>query len=483
MVVFTSFFHKITAFNQDLGRHLKLGQIITETKKVPRKNLFSYTHPDFPFINHHWLSEVIFYLFENFLGVQSLVFLKTIILSSCFFILFVDISRKYTLKSAFLTSLPILILISQRNAIRPEIFSYLFLSVYLIILSKNHLSNKHFLILAFIQLFWVNSHIYFFLGPVMLFFHTIISIFIEISNSQKQKLKKIISGKIDDFLWFGIISAINLINPNLIKGALYPLNVFKNYGYSIIENKSLFFLWRYFNRPYNSQFLIIFSISFLFFLSVFKKLTSFEKLLFIFTAGFSFYAVRNIPIFALSSFSIISKTVFLNKQRLIKKLNQTQRINFKIFFYVLFIFLNLSLIIKNTSSKNFGLGTITGPQQAVQFIKEKGIQGPVFNNFDIGSFLIYQLYPQQKVFVDGRPEAYPADFFKNTYIKMQDRPQKFQQINKKYNFNYIFFSHRDITPWAKNFMKNISDNPDWKLAYSDHFALIFLKNSNYKNEK
>ena len=43
-------------------QNLKLGKIIWETKTIPNTNLFSYTNPNFPFINHHWLSENIFYL-------------------------------------------------------------------------------------------------------------------------------------------------------------------------------------------------------------------------------------------------------------------------------------------------------------------------------------------------------------------------------------------------------------------------------------
>src|SRR3989338_8322910 len=62
----TLFFHNFTSVNVDIGRHIKLGEIIWQTKSIPNTNLFSFTAPDYPFVNHHWLSEVIFY------GVYSL---------------------------------------------------------------------------------------------------------------------------------------------------------------------------------------------------------------------------------------------------------------------------------------------------------------------------------------------------------------------------------------------------------------------------
>lgn len=56
--VFSFLFRTDLSFDQDLGRHLKLGEIITQTWNIPKINLFSYTNPDFPFINTHWLFEV-----------------------------------------------------------------------------------------------------------------------------------------------------------------------------------------------------------------------------------------------------------------------------------------------------------------------------------------------------------------------------------------------------------------------------------------
>lgn len=77
--VFSFLFRTDLAFDQDLGRHLKLGEIITKTGQVPKTNLFSYTNPDFPFINTHWLFEVIAYLFSQTVGLQVFLVLKVAI--------------------------------------------------------------------------------------------------------------------------------------------------------------------------------------------------------------------------------------------------------------------------------------------------------------------------------------------------------------------------------------------------------------------
>ncbi|MDE2025335.1 MAG: hypothetical protein KGJ07_02490, partial [Patescibacteria group bacterium] len=68
---------------EDLGRHLVLGKIIVTCHCIPKTNLLSFTNPNFPFINHHWFSEVIFYLFSGVFGINSLLVLKSAIIITC----------------------------------------------------------------------------------------------------------------------------------------------------------------------------------------------------------------------------------------------------------------------------------------------------------------------------------------------------------------------------------------------------------------
>jgi len=77
--VFSFLFRSDLSFDQDLGRHIGLGEIIFKNYQVPKVNLFSYTNPDFPFINTHWLFEVLAYLGSISIGVQAMIILKVFI--------------------------------------------------------------------------------------------------------------------------------------------------------------------------------------------------------------------------------------------------------------------------------------------------------------------------------------------------------------------------------------------------------------------
>ena len=101
--------------------------------------------------------------------------------------------------------------------------------------------------------------------------------------------------------------------------------------------------------------------------------------------------------------------------------------------------------------------------------------GPIFNDYDIGGYLLFHLFPKEKVFIDNRPEVYPADFFEKTYIPMQEDETIWEENQQKYGFNAIFFSINDATPWAQKFLiERVKDN-EWAPVFVDNYAIIFVK--------
>lgn len=125
----------------------------------------------------------------------------------------------------------------------------------------------------------------------------------------------------------------------------------------------------------------------------------------------------------------------------------------------------------------FGYAMPTDTQEAVGFMLQNHIKGPIFNNFDIGSYLLYRLYPQEKVFVDGRPEAYPVSFFQNIYIPMEQNKMLFQKEDSKFHFNSIVISYTDETPWNQQFLRDINANNAWRLVFLNSLIVIYIKNS------
>jgi hypothetical protein len=48
---------------------------------------------------------------------------------------------------------------------------------------------------------------------------------------------------------------------------------------------------------------------------------------------------------------------------------------------------------------------------AAQFARKAGLSGPLFNSFNLGGWLAWELYPQARIFQDSRLQAYPPEHF------------------------------------------------------------------------
>jgi hypothetical protein len=63
------------------------------------------------------------------------------------------------------------------------------------------------------------------------------------------------------------------------------------------------------------------------------------------------------------------------------------------------------------------------PIKATDFILREGINGRMFNTYHYGGYLIYRLYPQQLVFIDGRADMYGDSFIKDAQAIYQGSSQ------------------------------------------------------------
>lgn len=466
------FFHPITAINVDLGRHLLLGKIIVSTKQVSHTNLLSYTYPDFPYINTSWLFEIIYYFLFTAGGFNLLLIVNTFLIAFAFGLLVFKTIKINGITFATLFGITFyLLLLGFRPDIRPEVMSMVCLSLFIVILYSVEKIDKKLLLLIPIELLWVNLHIYFFVGPLLVFLVFLDYLFRNHFNFAKAKYYF--------FILVGTLIA-TCINPNGIKAAIYPFTVLNNYGFPIIENQSIPTL---FTIYHSSKILLPVIAIVLLFIVLFlarKNTKPIEWMLAIIFSLASFFIFRNILLFVFTTF--LSFTIQLNflakKYRVLLEKLPKLLVSFCCFLSFLFMIL---FIVISIATNGFGLGVSASGENAVDFLKANNIQGPIYNNFDIGDYLVYRIYPQ-RVFVENRPEAYPASFFQNTYIPMQNNPEIFKKIDRQYKFNAIVISYWDSTPWGSMLLQYLVNNSNFKLIYLDPFTIILVRNT-YVNKK
>lgn len=483
--------HKINLVTADLGRHIQNGQYFFLDKTVLNQNFYSYTYPTFNTINHHWAVGVLFYFVYKFSGFVGL-HLLFIIVSLLTLFIFLQITKRkgsrFLLIPLVLFSLPLL---AQRTEIRPEIFSNLFAGLIFFLLFRyreGKINYRYLFFIPLIEIFWVNMHIYFFLGPVIVGSFLLESLF-------RQEKKSLVL-----LALLFITSVVTVLNPLGITGSLAPLNEFKNYGYELAENQSIWYMVKYFPKPVYLVFKVIFGLlCFSFFLVLIlkpKKISIAHLLLGIFLSYMAWTMNRNITLFSLFSLPLIAYNFEMIKQRLSAGINiyvNNELVNlrpprFRSHLPLLIISLLFIVIYFSTNQfhrfsywQELGLGLETGNSASAEFFINNHLQGPIYNNYDNGGYLIFHLFPQEKVYVDNRPEAYPAAFFTKEYVPSQDDEEKWLEIDNIYHFNTIFFSYHDMTPWGQKFIKNRLSDPQWALVFVDKDIVILLKR-NQKNQ-
>jgi hypothetical protein len=454
----------------DLGRHIKNGEVVFESPDVLTSNFYSYTQTDFPFINHHWLAGTIFYFVQNAIGFGGLHLFFILMMVVAMYLFFKKLLLNLDWRMALFLGILLMPLLIFRKEIRPEGFSYLFLLVWYFLLQMwKEKPSQLYASAAILQVLWVNTHIFFFMAPMLSFFFLI-----DDWLKEKKHLKTL-----------GIVLSIqaisSLVNPNFVLGAISPLAIFNEYGYMVSENQSVFFMQ---DRVGLLPYLHVELLALLFFVGsiwIIRNKVSQELLpeLLLGFVGilFGLLAIRGFTFMGLTIGLALSKMARIwYDSLLLAKKGQVQ---------ILSLILALGLGFMGLVTKNYaysytdwssGLGLIKGSNQAGDFFNKAGIKGPIFNNYDIGSYFIYHHFPKAKVFTDNRPEAYSQVFFDSIYNPCLKDESIWKKVEAKFGFNCIYFYRHDNTEFGQPFLIRRIDDPEWIPVFVDDFNIILLRN-------
>ena len=480
-------FQKINLTTADIGRHIINGKILLDPnsslsikQSLLHTNFFSYTNSEFPFVNHHWGSGILSCLVYLIFGFSGLGLIYGLFIILSVFLLFSIWKDKLSILVSFPIVLFLIPLISDRTEVRPEALSYFFLAIIIAIsylYTSDQILKKWTYLIPVISLIWVNIHIYFIFAPF------VVGMFL-IENFIKKDFEK------SKHLFFILVitSIILCINPYGIIGVIYPFIMFGNYGYLVVENQSIPFLTRLNIFDPNYMWWVISTLIFTITsaLILWKKRTKFPYALSGITLVFavlSFLGVRHLTAYGLS----LIPTLLLFGFILYKKPdNEKQKKLHMVYSTTATIIIIISILFFFNSklpwNRNWGVGLMPEVNASAEFVKSKNISGPIFSNYDIGGYLIFHMYPKEKVFVDNRPEGYPTSFFQNEYIPMQENDSVWNKELIKWNFNIIWFNRNDLTPWSQQFLVTRIQDPEWAPVFVDSYTIIFLLR-NEKNAK
>lgn len=448
----------------DMWWHLKTGQVIWTTRKIPTTDIFSYTTNHHAWVPHEWLSQLLIYGAFRFDGYSGLM------LWLCFFTAAILIAG-YALccfysgnaKVSFVGGMAIWFFATSGLAIRPQMIGYFLLIIELLLLHLGRSRNpRWFFSLPPLFAVWVNCHGSFFLGFLLALIVLGCSFFdfrmgLLVSEPSPRRTRKMLAMAL-------VCSAVALfLNPVGIRQVLYPLDTMFHQSLQLSSVEE--WLPMTMNSSRGLGLIVVLGCIFLI-LTAQRSVLSLDELgILALGAWLAIGHRRMLFVFGILAAPILS--------RLLASLWEGYDADHDLPLpnAVLIVASLLILLLGFPSRQNLATQVQNGsPVKAVEFMQRHHLSGPMMNDYVYGGYLIW-VAPDHPVFVDGRGDVFEwtgvlAEF--GRWAMLQDNPNT---LLDKYGVRFCVLAR--TSPMAQV----LPLLPNWKPVYADNMSMIFVRRS------
>jgi hypothetical protein len=452
----------------DLWWHLASGRYILENGRIPGTDPFSFTAQGGPWMNHEWLSQVIFYLLYRLGGLNLLVIFKSLLITLSAWIVFrlaVWICRFPPLAALVV----LLSLLCARTTfffdVRPYIFSYLLAAVFLYCLDRFSRENSSSLVLLLVPLtfLWANLHAAFPLGLALTGVYLV-------SSALRGRWKA--AGTLACVLLASTLASG--LTPFGFKPLLYPLSFMKSDTFRAALSD-----WTPPDLLGNERAFGLFLALELLLAFLSRKTLRSEQVLVMSLMGLlGLSAVRHVFLACLLSAPILAGllgSLFSEKYKSFSPGRPATVIYSSAF--LLLAAASGIFIFKNSDPEGLLMEGRLFPVEAVGFLKANPPPGRLFAPYEWGGYLIWKLYPDQKVFIDGRANSlYTEKTYRDALDVMWGRPG-WDEILAGYGVDFVLCNKMQVErgmllPW-----RLLHSSAEWQLVHSDDIAMLFTRRS------
>jgi hypothetical protein len=477
-----------------IGWHIRNGQLMLQAHAITRTDSFSSTMNGQPWYAWEWLYDAVVGAIHEATGLNGVVFFSALILAATFTL----VLRLALRRGASLIVATVLLLLSIGACsihllARPHLLSWFMAVVWFQIIdsSATTLQKRGRLYwLPVLMLVWVNVHGGFVFGLLLLVLYMAggwMQYFASGDANQRQSIAELHKR-------LGIVTVLTFL-ATFVNPYGYKLHQ-HIYGYltdRFLMNHIDEFLSPNFHHAPQQCFELLLLITIVTLAVSSRKLTAPQLLVVVFAASSGMYAARNLPISSLLLVLIMApllsetlaqvgvrpdvapwlRMVFSHVQSFGRRMEKMES-SFRGHLWPLLGVIGCLWIcchggMLGTSQimdAHFDAGQF--PVQAVEVISYRGTIGPIFCPDTWGGFLIYQLYPKNKVVVDDRHDLYGSEFFKNYLKAIQVQPG----WNKVLEDEHV---ERILIPAKSSLAVLLKQTRQWVVVHEDDTAVFFKK--------
>ncbi|MGB7759711.1 MAG: hypothetical protein WBL61_07780 [Bryobacteraceae bacterium] len=452
--------------DSDFWWHLRTGQYIVETRSLPVPDPFAYTTAAAPLaypgedavrhfnLTHEWLAQAFLYAAYRAAGFPGVVILRALLLASfCSLAGLLAWRRSGVIDRGWMAGLAAAAIAIPFALDRPQLFTYLFLALAVVILE----SRRRLWLLPPLFLIWANCHGGFVLGWVVLTAYCAEALVAHLRHKPLPKERAL-------WLWSAAAVLASGINPNGFRA----VQVLLLYRSSAMQS----YLLEWARPPLWPPPLF--------------------ALLLAGAAGAMVWARRTVRIsdwlllaaFAAAAFTAARNAIFIG------------------FFAPVFLASYLPwkralpAVAGGVAATALAAGVIWGiaaggffelraaewryPSGAAGFLSSHQVTDRIFNTYEYGGYLMWRLWPQQRVFIDGRAlsEHVFGDYARILYNHDDSGGRSAAQLLDDYGVQVILMNTFEYSTGTVYLLAPALADPaqtGWKLVYRDAQALVWMR--------
>jgi hypothetical protein len=514
------FFNKV--FTSDYGIHLSIGKKIVETRSIPDKEFLVYPALNDPTNFEETGFQIILYLVYRLVGTEGVSVFVWLIGTTAFLFLYKSLrAREINPYIALLTLLIFAIPFRIRLQPRPEIFSYLFCSYLIYACSLFYYKGNRKIIysIPFVFLLWANIHPSTLAGlGIVGAFGTQSLIIAYRERNNREVIKNSLLIPLGVFL-LSILAT--LMSKHGLDSVITPIRlvtsetITQNISEMITLKHTLFYQYYKYLAGLAAASALVGLIALR--IRIHDILMAYYGLRvgFQIARAMAFTSIFTIPLVAYSVDGAIKKlSEYMNrksnanpsekdkksaekgkgkttKKGKSRKTGKTEnvgavpevsgsRVPAAVMLLLLWIFFATATLggafyiykgMEDQVQQGIGLTEHKFSLKSSEFLRNLDIKGNMFNFFDLGGFIDWQLSPKKLAFIDGRGGKQFTD-----HQLVTSASKEIENIFEKYDITYIVTKTADSSGSILPLIKYLSESPRWELVFADGLTVVYLKN-------
>jgi hypothetical protein len=468
--------------NTDIWWHLAAAREMIARGGFLYQDPFSFTNPGAAWIDLHWLFQLCAYGLYRLGGAAALVSAKAITTATVCILLSIAWPSR---RSAALTAVVAALTFFETRYLilaRPTMVTLLCMAAFIALLERcrRERDPRYLIPLPLIQIVWTNAQGLFVLGLVIAGAYAAEALIEYVVRPACRRDSRQASPYAAAL---AALAASVFVNPYGVRGALFPLRLFGRiepaleniYSQNVSENLPLLAL-----QGADQRYLVVVVVVTAITLAGFalnRRRPRWAHVMMI--AGFlylAYMAKRNIPLYCIVvapviGFHYAAWSMDVRPRTTLRRAGTAVAIAL-----IVALFINSGVayaLIARRYPARTALSPFRYPREATDFVKRHPIAGNMFNAIRYGGYLIWECYPRQRVFIDGRLIIRSPRFFAD-YLTVCDTPRLFAEVAQQFDIGWVILPTAIFHRYMP-LVRRLYRSDQWHLTFTDGASAVFYR--------